>query len=217
MDMPRRIKDLRNAQKIIQMTLSKMVGVSRIAVTKWENGQSEPDGKNLIKLCQALKCNPDWLLYGLDKADSTTQNSLSNSNYQSVSVVSWAQIGEWDGRSPFATESEAIKWIDVMGNIPKGAFIVEVKGDSMVNPHGMPTLPEGSFALIEPRSMLTEDLNEKIIIVQLAQQRIPSIKKLSLDGPNVYLRSLNPNFKLIDMDIKDLIVKGLVIQVIQEV
>lgn len=42
--------------------LADQVGVSPFTVSRWENGQSEPSGKNLVQLCAAFGCSADYLL-----------------------------------------------------------------------------------------------------------------------------------------------------------
>ena len=61
MDMGKRIADFRNEKGLSQEKLAEMLGISRQAVTKWENGKSCPDTENLIKLCGIFGCSLDEL------------------------------------------------------------------------------------------------------------------------------------------------------------
>jgi len=47
-----------------QQKLADMVGKSHVTIYNWENGDTEPKGKNLFSLSTALKCSPTWLLFG---------------------------------------------------------------------------------------------------------------------------------------------------------
>lgn len=47
-----------------QKKLADLSQVSYVTVYKWENGDTEPKGKNLFSLSKALKCSPTWLLFG---------------------------------------------------------------------------------------------------------------------------------------------------------
>ncbi|MBI6182188.1 helix-turn-helix domain-containing protein [Serratia proteamaculans] len=59
-----RIKLRRTELDISQQRLADAVKVSHVTVFKWENGDTEPKGKNLFLLSKALRCTPTWLLYG---------------------------------------------------------------------------------------------------------------------------------------------------------
>lgn len=63
-EMKDRIRSRRIQLDITQLALAKKLGVSRVSVTKWENGTTKPDGENLHQLAQALSTTPEWILYG---------------------------------------------------------------------------------------------------------------------------------------------------------
>lgn len=48
MNLAERIQQLRKARGLSQEKLAEQLGVSRQAVTKWENGQSTPDVDKII-------------------------------------------------------------------------------------------------------------------------------------------------------------------------
>ena len=56
-----RISELRKRKEISQEKLAEMVGVSRQAVTKWENGNANPDTENLIRLAEIFGVSLDEL------------------------------------------------------------------------------------------------------------------------------------------------------------
>ena len=59
-----RIAKLRKEQNISQGNLANAVGVSRQAVSKWENGLSLPDSGNLILLAEVLCTYVEYLTTG---------------------------------------------------------------------------------------------------------------------------------------------------------
>ncbi|ARD61590.1 transcriptional regulator [Kosakonia radicincitans DSM 16656] len=59
-----RIRQRRTELEMSQQKLADAVKVSHVTVFKWENGETQPRGKNLFTLSKALKCSPTWLLYG---------------------------------------------------------------------------------------------------------------------------------------------------------
>lgn len=59
-----RIADLRKKQKISQVQLAKALGVSRQAVSKWENDQTAPDTLKLIQLADLLGTDSEYIATG---------------------------------------------------------------------------------------------------------------------------------------------------------
>ena len=65
MSLGERISELRKGKNISQVELSKRLGVSRQAVSKWENDQSSPDTGKLIDLAQVLDTEVEYLVTGV--------------------------------------------------------------------------------------------------------------------------------------------------------
>ena len=59
-----RILELRKQQNLSQGALAKSLGISRQAVSKWENGASVPDMQNLIQLAEVLDTEVEYLASG---------------------------------------------------------------------------------------------------------------------------------------------------------
>ncbi|EMM5415271.1 helix-turn-helix domain-containing protein [Citrobacter farmeri] len=69
MTMPgERIRARRKDLKLTQRALAKLVKVAHVTISQWETGDSEPGGKNLFALSNALQCSPTWILYGDESA-----------------------------------------------------------------------------------------------------------------------------------------------------
>lgn len=64
MSLGERITELRNQNGLSQYELAKEMEVSRQAVSKWENGQSNPDSMNLIRLAEILDTDIEYLTTG---------------------------------------------------------------------------------------------------------------------------------------------------------
>ena len=61
MDFGKNISRLRKEKNLSQEKLAELLGVSRQAVTKWENGKGNPDTENLIRLAEVFECSLDEL------------------------------------------------------------------------------------------------------------------------------------------------------------
>lgn len=213
-----RIRQRRRELNVTQDRVAKAVGVSRVSVTKWENGNAKPDGENLQRLAKVLSCTPDWLLYGgqtPQKPDDSKLYLLPSANLRRLPVITWAQAGKWDGKSPIADIGKVESWIETMSNASENAFMMRVIGDSMTNPQGIPTIPEGAIILVEPDYGSREELNGKIVVIHLEGSKDPTVKKFLIDGPNIYLKALNPAFRVIEIE-GNFTIKGKVIKIIQD-
>ncbi len=64
MTLGQRITSLRTEKNISQGQLAQTLGVSRQAVSKWENDQTSPDTKNLIMMTDILDTDLEFLATG---------------------------------------------------------------------------------------------------------------------------------------------------------
>ena len=63
-----RLKEIRRDNKDTQEMLAKKLDVSTPTVSKWEQGESDPQVKTLIKICRMYNVSSDFLL-GLTNDD----------------------------------------------------------------------------------------------------------------------------------------------------
>lgn len=61
-----RIKAARKRRKLTSEQLAERVGVSRGAISQWENDLFVPNLENLVALCNALEVSADHILQGKD-------------------------------------------------------------------------------------------------------------------------------------------------------
>lgn len=67
----KKITEYRKGAHLTQKDLGDMLNVSPQAVSKWENGQSEPDAFTIKRLCEIFKISTDELLDNTPPADET--------------------------------------------------------------------------------------------------------------------------------------------------
>lgn len=206
-----------------QTDLAKKLDISPQAVQQWVKGLSSPKGKNLAKLSEITKLPQHWFFIeeeptNTSKTSFSTSNTISSGNIRKLPIISWEQAGNWDLSTPIAEIFSITDWMEVMANVSKDAFIMKMKDDTMRSNQGIPTIPEGSFVVIDPNFKNIEELNGKIVLVQEKHAKEPMLKRLLIDGPNIYLTSLNPKFDDIKYnDINLLIFKGKVKQIVQQI
>lgn len=75
MTLGEKIKSLRKGLGMSQEKLAELMGISRQAVAKWENGQSAPSTANLFKLAEMLNTTTAFLLADDDAKDTGTEEN----------------------------------------------------------------------------------------------------------------------------------------------
>lgn len=215
-EMKDRIRARRVQLSVTQLALAKKLGVSRVSVTKWENGTTRPDGENLHQLAGALQTTPEWLLYGQgDEVDDTKVIPYLKPPTP-VPIISAVQAGVWTETYACSRLSDVISWTQTTANVSNEVFGLVVRGESMTNPHGLPSIPEGSIVIVEPHYGQLDDLYGKIVVATLDGSAEATVKKLVWDSPFAYLMPLNPAFKPIQIDGNCKIV-GKVVQITQNI
>ena len=216
-EMKDRIRSRRIQLDITQLALAKKLGVSRVSVTKWENGTTKPDGENLHQLAQALSTTPEWILYGSgDEAIDDTRVVPFLKPPVAVPIISAVQAGLWTDSYACSRLTDVISWTLTTANVSDEAFGLVVRGESMTNPQGLPSIPEGSIVIVEPHYGQLDDLYGKIVVAILDGTSEATVKKLVWDSPYSYLMPLNPLFKPIQIDGNCRIV-GKVVQITQNI
>ncbi|NHR82767.1 LexA family transcriptional regulator [Citrobacter portucalensis] len=186
-----RIKALRRVTKTSQKELGKFCGVSDVAVGYWEKDINVPGGESLSKLAKYFNTSIDYILYGTEFEGNLI------TKMRRIPVISWVQAGQFTECKAAEVFSEVDKWVETSLRIGDSSFALEVKGDSMTNPNGLPTIPEGATVIVDPDA---EPLNGKIVVARLDGTSEATVKKLVIDGPQKFLVPLNPRYPNISIN-----------------
>ncbi|MFV4846612.1 LexA family protein [Edwardsiella tarda] len=220
-EMKDRIRSRRVQLGITQQALAKRLGVSRVSVTKWESGTTKPDGENLHQLASILQVATEWILYGSssaapDEIKDDTRVIPYLKPPVAVPIISAVQAGVWTETYASSRRSDVISWTQTTANVSDEVFGLVVRGESMTNPSGLPSIPEGSIVIVEPHYGQIDDLYGKIVVAVLDGSSEATVKKLVWDSPYSYLMPLNPAFKPIPINGNCRIV-GKVVQITQNI
>lgn len=214
-EMKDRIRARRLQIDLTQESLAKKLGVSRVSVTKWENGTTKPDGENLHQLALCLSTTSEWLLYGSSEVELDDTKVIPYIKPpKAVPIISAVQAGMWT-ESSSARLSDVISWTQTTSDVSSEAFGLVVRGESMTNPNGLPSIPEGSVVIVDPNYGQLDDLYGKIVVAMLDGSSEATVKKLVWDSPQCYLMPLNPAFNPIPINGNCRII-GKVVQVTQD-
>lgn len=202
MKMNERIRARRKELKLTQAVLAKLVGVNRVTVTGWESGDYEPGGSNLQGLAAALKTNPQWIItgHGDPDCDEIIYKPTEKFGVKKIPILSWVQAGEWTESGAPITEHDISEWIFTTASLSDEGFALRVRGDSMTNPNGAPSIPEGSFVVVDPDYGSPQEVNGKIVVAQIVGSAEATLKKFVIDGPLKYLVPLNPNYRVMEVN-----------------
>lgn len=143
-------------------------------------------------LARALGTNVDTLLNEARNPDSTTP---PGEHAQRVPVIAWEAAAEW-ARNPDAKRlPSGTEWV-IPTDVPAGrVFALIVRDESMQAPSG-PSFPVGYTIFIDPARTAAAG---ELVIAHMGDERAPMFKKLVRDGSMLYLRSLNPQFPMINV------------------
>ena len=71
---------LRKERNISQEALGEKLGVSRQAISKWENGATQPEMSNIEKLCELFDVSPNTLFGYEEKSKSVVISPTESSS-----------------------------------------------------------------------------------------------------------------------------------------
>lgn len=210
-----RLKAARKQKKLSQAELAKISGVGQGSISKIERGDQDTSAYD-VELSYALDVNPLWLKNGDQRflppwlggnfiEGQIIRPSLPTpSNVEPgpditgrVPLISWVQAGEWAEVIDHHLPGQAEEWRLTTAKCSHHAYALRIVGDSMTNPYGSPSIPEGYIVIVEPERAAK---NGDIVIARLDDSMEATIKKLVIEGNTRYLKPLNPSYPVIHIN-----------------
>lgn len=202
-----RLKSLFNIRKkelgFSQEDLAHHLGVGQSAVNQILNGSNRLNIKTASDIAQFLSVPVDRFSPSLAKeireisrsVETHTEKLPGDSVYQ-YPLLSWVQAGAFAEIDGQFTERDAKKYIYSTKRSVGAAFWLEVHGDSMTAPVGQkPSFPEGMFILIDP-----EQAAQSGDFCIAVKDGMATFKKVIEDGWLTFLKPLNPQYPVIQLD-----------------
>lgn len=192
-----RIKAARKAKRMTQKELSDSADVSATSIVYWERDEIEPKSKNLASLARALECAPDYLMYG-----ATFGEEVSIPQFHSrVPLIKWDNAGE----VPMQGDAD---WIYCPVQCGKNTFALTVESDSMVSTStSSKSYPLGTVIFIDPD---VKAVNGAKVIAKKSKTKEATFKQYIIDGGEIYLKPLNPQYPTLLVD-HDTVIVGSII------
>lgn len=184
----RRIKEL----GITRADVMRHTGATKGSISQWCNDRSVPRGEYLVPLCEVLKCNLSYLLYG--EVQERESRNFSDTNYARgmVPVISKVQAGNWREQYDDFEPGHAEDYLPCPKRHGKHTYALKIDGDSMTAPHGK-SYPNGCYVYFDP-DRRGDVRSGDCVVARLNGEEETTFKQFIKDGSRTFLRPLNPTY-----------------------
>jgi SOS-response transcriptional repressor LexA len=211
-----RIKSARIHAKLTQKALALKAGVEQPVISQLETGKNLQSA-HLPKIAHACGVSAIWLSENIGQmintaaAESNVGESRQPVESYRYPVISWVAAGAWaEAVEPYpAGFSDRYEFSEY--DSKGAAFWLEVKGDSMTSPVGQ-SITEGTLILVDTEA---EAAPGKLVIAKLPDSNEATFKKLVNDGGKLFLKPLNPAWR-IEPFTEDCRIVGVVVRALQK-
>ena len=176
MSFAERLKKLLKERDISNYRLAKDLVIQESAIRFWLAGTNQPKGKNLMKLAEYFNVSPEWLQTGHG----------GPGEFRPVKQI--PVLGKVPAGFPEEIPNDEILEYLNLPDAPKGAYALQVKGDSM-----SPTIQEGDYVLFVNNG----DIRPGDVVIALNEWGDTMIKRLRMKDGKKVLASDNPKYAAI--------------------
>jgi SOS-response transcriptional repressor LexA len=193
-----RLKQARAHAKLSQKQLAEQSGMTQQMISKLERGEAY-ETSGLIKLAQAMGVRPEWLdseqgemLISKDILETNDKRSPYHLETQKIPagkylpVISWVQAGTWCDAVDVMSPADAEEWYPCPVPHSDRAYALKVRGISME-----PDFREGELIFVDPDAPFQ---HRSYVIAKRTDEDYATFKQLIIEGPDRYLKALNPTW-----------------------
>lgn len=194
-----RIRQARTLLGISQLELAALCGWdSQGRIGNYERGEREPRQKDLAKIAKALNVSIPWLVSGPAYGAQSGIQEVARPTPRTLPVITWEQAGVWSELESGFTSGDTTEWYPVPHRIGPRAFILRVRGDSMVPQYpGGKSFPDGTLIVVDPD---TQAEPGAFVVARLEPGQEATFKQLVADGGQQFLKPLNPQYKTLELN-----------------
>ena len=195
-----RIKSRMQELDMTQESLANKLGITRGAITHYLAGRRVPPLKQFKKIALILKCDPAWLQFG--SAPTKKEVVLSKKEKSALArypipLLRWEQVIELGGASKIRND-EVSEFVPHLFSDHSHWYALRVKGDSMVAASGQSqSFREGDVIIIDPEKNAAHG---NFVIALLPKSKEAVFKQYVIDGGVRYLKPLNPQYPMIQIN-----------------
>jgi len=204
-----RLKSKMKEFDLTQEELARKLGVTRSAVAHYVQGTRHPPIKQVIKLAAILKTDPAWLQFGKSQEAVKASRQQSTKHLNRIPILDWNQVIHYHLDAAF---DKTQPYLDYFNYHDTSCYALSIKGDAMVSPltQGISFNP-GSFVIIDP-SKIPE--HGSYVIATTSNKNEPILRQYVEEGGVVYLKPLNPQYPLVQME-RGMKILGVVVASVQ--
>ena len=201
-------RELKNLQSYAD--IARFLGESNATMTNWKR-RGVPKEKT-VSICQKIGCRPEWLEANMGPMIEDKKNKplLVVNNEKRVDyafdknievgpdirgvvpLISWIQAGHWSEVVDNFSPGDADELIPTIVPVKRHTYALRVQGDSMTNPNGWPSFPEGMVIIVEPE--FDHQPGDFVIVKNGSNEA--TFKQLIRDGTDWLLKPLNPRYAI---------------------
>lgn len=149
-----RLKELRQKKNVLQKEVAEVINVGRTTYVKYENGDSEPSYKILVKLAEYFDVSTDYLL---GKTDNPNEQSFMN--IFPIAKKKFPLLGEIACGEPIFANEDRESYV-MSGTDIDADFCLKAIGDSMIGAR----ILDGDIVFIKKAPMVNNGEIAAIII-----------------------------------------------------
>ncbi|WP_316890215.1 LexA family protein [Ralstonia edaphi] len=200
-----RLKEARKEAGLTQKELAVKTGISQPTISEAERGDYGGSA-HVAALATACGVNALWLAEGrgpkhpsggnLRRGAATAAGERSNVEEgprlsgRGYPLISWVQAGMWTEIIDNFAPGDADEWKECTKDLGTAGYCLRVKGDSMTDPSGPYSFPQGMILYVNPDM---EARPGDFIIVR-RDNKEATFKRLVLVDGEMYLQALNPEW-----------------------
>ncbi|WP_454708684.1 LexA family protein [Delftia acidovorans] len=182
-----------------QSELARNVGVKPQAIQYLLDPKNNATGsKHLAKIAEVLGVNAVWLATGSGNIDGFSAPTESNiepgpdiQGSAMYPLISWVQAGAWAGNCEASTPWHSEKWYRSPHQLGPRGYVLRVRGQSMTNPMGQYSFPEGMLLFVNPD---VEPHPGQFVIARRDAENEATFKRFTMVDGSPYLEAINPDW-----------------------
>ncbi|WP_312277260.1 LexA family protein [Kosakonia cowanii] len=184
-----------------QRKFAEAVGMDPTVVSRMLYPEGKASKRNIgeqaaRQIEDALKLQRGWMDGLADKTDNNVSYAGLNEPQGAYPVISWVSAGQWmEAVEPYHRRG-IDRWYETTVECSEDSFWLDVKGDSMTSPVGL-SIPEGMAILVDPA---VEPRSGKLVVAKLDSENEATFKKLVVDAGRKFLKPLNPQYPMTEID-----------------
>ncbi|MFM2480415.1 LexA family protein [Celerinatantimonas sp. YJH-8] len=191
---------LNHALQLTEMTqseLARCIGIKQQSISQICSGKSVRS-RYTMQIAETLRVNAHWLATGEGDIGLGVSNVDVGLDMKGrIPLINWVQAGDWSEIAEGFTHEDIEKWREVSGKAHEGCFALRVKGDSMENPSGKKSIPEGAVIVVDPEWPASSG---SLVVARLDDSKEAIFKQLIIEGEQKYLKPLNPQYPVIPIN-----------------